>query len=316
MNELAQPKNNVKEELPEEMISSLVLNGDLRGLNPKQKVEYYRALCARLGLDPATQPLKLLKLQGREILYCDRSGAQQLNRKHGIGHQIMAREVVNDCYVVTARATATGGRYEESIGAVPILGLKGEALCNAMMKAETKAKRRSTLDLSGLGMLDESELGEWSAAGQTSTIDAEGLGKVSIPTMPKSQVAALREEMKAVEEPKKERPTEESWKDVICTYGKKDGTIIGKPLGHISHFAPKVMDSLYAKFVDPQELKVIQEKDQPMREGLIAWHTWKLEQAEKRKAFEARRQEEVNKSWDEDDSDSIPMDYPEPEKPF
>ncbi len=316
MNELAQQKNHVKEELPEEMISSLVLNGDLRGLNPGQKVAYYRALCQRLGLDPATQPLKLLKLQGREILYCDRSGAQQLNRKHGIGHQIMAREVVNDCYVVTARATAQNGRYEESIGAVPILGLKGEALCNAMMKAETKAKRRSTLDLSGLGMLDESELGEWSAAGQTGTV--EELGKVGIETLPKSKVQELREEMKAAEPPKPPRPSEESWKDVICTYGRKDGNIIGKALGHISHFAPVVMDSLYAKFVDPQELKVIQQKDEPMREGLIAWNTWRLEQAEKRKAFEARRQEEVNKSWDEpaDAVDEIPMDYPEPEKPF
>ena len=31
--------------------------------------------------------------------------------------------------------------------------LRGDALCNAMMKAETKAKRRSTLDLLGLGIL-------------------------------------------------------------------------------------------------------------------------------------------------------------------
>ncbi len=150
---------------------------------------------------------------------------------------------------------------------------------------------------------------------------------------PKSKVQELREEMKAAEPPARSAgsgPTgtgpqkhgsEELWKDVICTYGRKDGTILGKTLGHVSHFAPVVMDSLYAKFVDPQELKVIAPKDQPLRDGLIAWNTWRLEQLEKRKAFEARRQEEVNKSWDEDDSDSIPMDYPgerqpEPEKPF
>ena len=39
-----------------------------------------------------------------------------------------------------------------------IAGLKGDALANGLMKAETKAKRRCTLSLCGLGMLDESEI--------------------------------------------------------------------------------------------------------------------------------------------------------------
>ena len=37
-------------------------------------------------------------------------------------------------------------------------GLKGDALANGLMKAETKAKRRVTLSLCGLGMLDDSEV--------------------------------------------------------------------------------------------------------------------------------------------------------------
>jgi hypothetical protein len=41
---------------------------------------------------------------------------------------------------------------------VSIKGLSGEALANATMKAETKAKRRLTLSLVGLGFLDESEI--------------------------------------------------------------------------------------------------------------------------------------------------------------
>ena len=36
--------------------------------------------------------------------------------------------------------------------------LKGDVLCNAIMKAETKAKRRVTLSVCGLGFLDESEI--------------------------------------------------------------------------------------------------------------------------------------------------------------
>jgi hypothetical protein len=60
--------------------------------------------------------------------------------------------------VVTAEATDRTGRTDSSIGAVSIAGLKGEAKANALMKAETKARRRVTLALCGLGVLDESEI--------------------------------------------------------------------------------------------------------------------------------------------------------------
>ena len=141
-----------------DILSSLVMNGDIGRLTAAQKVDYYRHVCDRLGLDPLSQPFRILKLHGKEILYCHRGGVQQLNKLHQVSHEIKAREVVNGCYVVTAQASVTDGRRTESIGAAPIHQLQGEALCNAMMKAETKAKRRATLDLLGLGMMDETEL--------------------------------------------------------------------------------------------------------------------------------------------------------------
>lgn len=141
----------------ENIISSIVINGDISKLSPQQKVSYYHQFCERLGLDPLSQPFKLLRLNGKEILYCDRTGAQQLNKIHKVSHEIKARETVSGCYVVTAQASTPDGRHTESIGAVTIDNLRGDALCNAMMKAETKAKRRATLDLLGLGILDETE---------------------------------------------------------------------------------------------------------------------------------------------------------------
>ena len=162
------------------IVENLVLRGDLSALRPPEKVSYYNEICSRLGLDPLTQPFKILRLSGREILYCDRSGAQQLNKLHQVSHQITARETIENCYVVTARAYLPNGRQTESIGAVSLLypdqtydknqkrfvphpkagkTFTGDDFCNALMKAETKAKRRSTLDLLGLGMLDESEVG-------------------------------------------------------------------------------------------------------------------------------------------------------------
>lgn len=138
------------------LLSNLVLKGDLTGLTNEQKVDYYGKFCERLGLDPLTQPFKILRLQGKEVLYCDRSGAQQLNKLYGVSHEVKSRETMNELYVVTARASMPD-RFTDSIGAVNIKGLSGDNLANAMMKAETKAKRRATLDLLGLGILDETE---------------------------------------------------------------------------------------------------------------------------------------------------------------
>ena len=72
------------------------------------------------------------------------------------------------------------GRYTESIGAVNIANLRGEALANALMKCETKAKRRATLDLLGLGMLDETE-----------TDSIPGAERVEVPGGPVAPLATL-----------------------------------------------------------------------------------------------------------------------------
>jgi hypothetical protein len=79
-------------------------------------------------------------------------------RLHGISITIASRERLGDLYLVTARAQDQTGREDESLGAVALGTLKGDALANALMKAETKATRRVTLSLAGLGWLDETEI--------------------------------------------------------------------------------------------------------------------------------------------------------------
>lgn len=142
------------------LVESMILHGDLKGMSPQQKIQYYNGYCQRLGLDPFTKPFDILKLNGKETLYCTRSGCQQLNKIHNVSHSITSRELIADAgvYQVTAKASLPDGRFTESIGAVGIKELKGEAYANAIMKAETKSKRRATLDLLGLGVLDETEV--------------------------------------------------------------------------------------------------------------------------------------------------------------
>lgn len=87
-------------------------------------------------------------------------GKQQsrLRRIHSVSVQIVSRELVDEIYVVTARATLPDGRCDESIGAIFLGQAQGEMRANLLMKAESKAKRRVTLSLCGLAVLDELEV--------------------------------------------------------------------------------------------------------------------------------------------------------------
>lgn len=171
-------QNQIQTQKQTDLVSQLIISGDLSKLTQDQKVQYYNGYCERLGLDPFTKPFDLLRLNGREILYCTRSGSQQLNKLHQVSHAITSREVIEaaSVYQVTAKASLPDGRYTESIGAVNIGGLKGDAYANAIMKAETKAKRRATLDLLGLGVLDETEA---ETIQNAQVVDVKPTGKVS-----------------------------------------------------------------------------------------------------------------------------------------
>jgi hypothetical protein len=140
------------------IMEQVLIGGDLAQLTEAQRLAYYRAVCQSLGLNPLSKPFEYLWLNGKLRLYALRDCADQLRRLHGISIYITNRERLGDIYIVTARAKDRTGREDESTGAVALGTLKGDALANALMKYETKAKRRVTLSLAGLGWLDETEL--------------------------------------------------------------------------------------------------------------------------------------------------------------
>lgn len=139
-------------------ISSLILTGDLRQLSPEEKILYYGKLCKSLGLNPLTKPFDYIILNGKEVLYANKNCAEQLRLLHGISVVDSTQEIINNMCIVKVKVQDKNGRYDIGTGVVPLGNLAGDALANALMKAETKAKRRATLSLCGLGMLDETEL--------------------------------------------------------------------------------------------------------------------------------------------------------------
>ncbi|HXF89552.1 MAG TPA: hypothetical protein VNK48_14445 [Xanthobacteraceae bacterium] len=160
-----------------EIIESVIAKGDLAKLTSDERTRYYIEVCKSVGVNPLTKPFDYIMLEGRLTLYARKDCTDQLRKINRISIEIVSRELADDLYTVHVRATDKDGRQDEDCGAVmmvypekmrgregwtvhPKAGkpLKGVDRANAIMKAVTKAKRRVTLSISGLGFPDESEL--------------------------------------------------------------------------------------------------------------------------------------------------------------
>lgn len=159
--------------------------GDLGLLGPEQRTALYGAICRSVGLNPATQPFAYIKLNGKLTLYALKGATDQLRKLNGVSVVSVEKDVVGDVLMVTVTVRDGSGRQDTDIGAVPIKGLAGEALANAYMKAITKAKRRVTLSIAGLGFLDESEVTSIPRA-EAIVVDPES-GEITSPPVPRDQ---------------------------------------------------------------------------------------------------------------------------------
>lgn len=166
-------------------VEQAMMIGDLAQMTPEVRIAYYIATCKSIGLNPLTRPFQAFKADdGQILLYPDKGCAEQLRKRDRISIRILSREYVDDLYIVTVEASTPDGRKEESEGVAtimeevgtwaegtkrngetyrykkPTLGpdgqplmrrLTGKQMENARMRAETKAKRRVTLGICGLG---------------------------------------------------------------------------------------------------------------------------------------------------------------------
>ena len=164
------------------IIEKVAIMGDLAPLSPEDRVTYYTALCRSLRLNPLTKPFEYLKLDNRIVLYATRGATDQLRASQSVSVRVVSKQADHTLgvYSVEVEASTPDGRVDFASGVVAITKaggnwkkgengksffqkdgtiepITGQDLANAIMKAETKAKRRATLSIVGLGWMDESE---------------------------------------------------------------------------------------------------------------------------------------------------------------
>lgn len=145
-------------ESPAAIMERVVIAGDLAKLTDAERVTYYFRVCESIGLNPLTKPFDYITLNGKLTLYPNKDCAAQLRKLQTVSITDLRNSLIGDVYTVTVAGRLPNGREDVSTGAVNVKALSGESLANAYMKAETKAKRRLSLSLAGLGFADEAEV--------------------------------------------------------------------------------------------------------------------------------------------------------------
>ena len=144
-------------------MESIVVTGDLILLSAEDRVKFYVQVCEAMHLDVRTRPLQYFEQIDRNgkhnlILYALRNASVQLSRHHGLSTSLSKPEIQQDVVMFTATVTDKAGRIDSAVGAQSLKGLSGKDYADAIMAAQTKAKRRAILDFVGSGLLDESEI--------------------------------------------------------------------------------------------------------------------------------------------------------------
>lgn len=147
---------------------AVAANRDTAGLRPEHRGALLNELARALKLNPLTKPVIFLKTGQGESIYVTRQGADQIAARLKLNREVIegpdARKIGNiEVAFCRVRVTAPDGRSETSTAT---LAFSDPAMI--LMKVETKAKRRATLSIAGLGMLSEEDAEEM---GIDATID-------------------------------------------------------------------------------------------------------------------------------------------------
>jgi hypothetical protein len=202
------------------IIEDVLVKGDLSKLTPEERAKYYMDTCKSMGLNPLTKPFEYITLNNKLTLYATRSCTDQLRALHEVSILDLTRATTDGVHVVTAKVQNGKGRVDMSTGAVSIGNLRGDFLANALMKAETKAKRRATLSICGLGWLDESELETIPDEAKRMKVVTSEAGKNYPPPSKLSRpepVAAAGERREGAEECPAPSPTREQVMKTVIT---------------------------------------------------------------------------------------------------
>src|SRR4030065_587607 len=99
-----------------EIIEGVIIGGDLSRLSPAERVNYYKAVCQSIGLNPLTKPFDYITLSGKLTLYARKDATDQLRNIYEVSITKLDKELIQNVYTVMAYASTPNGRTDISTG--------------------------------------------------------------------------------------------------------------------------------------------------------------------------------------------------------
>jgi hypothetical protein len=144
-----------------QILTNIGLNGSVSHFDKSQKQALLSKLCMTLGLNEETQPFRIYtNSMGEEYIYATKECCAQLRHRECISiEEIDIPIILGNTISVRVKGSNKHDRTSWEIGSVGVdATLTPAQEAHAIMTAVTKAKRRLTLCLSGLGVLADVEL--------------------------------------------------------------------------------------------------------------------------------------------------------------
>jgi hypothetical protein len=139
--------------------------GDLSTLPEPEQDKILVKMCAHYGLDPILRPFCIIPAQNKKIWYATKAATDMVAARDHLTRRFKERRIDRELMICEIIMEITDGKRVEEGTAVVSLGefardpktgqitermLAGEGLANAIMRCETKAKRRATLAWFGM----------------------------------------------------------------------------------------------------------------------------------------------------------------------
>ena len=181
----------------------------LEDMNEAQRQDYVKSVCRHLGVPDNLNLVRLTYYDEgdgprRLVCYAKRGATEIIRDRLGINVIGLDSKEVGGSIVFTATGRNKDGRQEMSTGSKYIKDLMGRPLDDAIMTAQTRAVRRMTLQFTGTGILDESEVNP------NETVETKNTTQSVVPPTP--TVAPAAEPGKDVT-PKTEKFVPPKWQD-------------------------------------------------------------------------------------------------------
>lgn len=155
---MTQLQKTVQDKLPASVVKAQLYN-DWSKLSEEDRLKAALALCRALDIPTPLNPFRFITMNGKVVLYAPNEAAQLIAESKGASVNITNKYLDKETNIYTVEVrVSTATRTIDNMACLYVGGLTGQKRADAMMKAVTKASRRTIFAAFGLSVTDDDDI--------------------------------------------------------------------------------------------------------------------------------------------------------------